>query len=113
VRHAESFASAIRKTSKPREDTPEQVPLPPMAMRMASAELPFGAAEDMTPQELAEPLNDFQRSLLAFSEHLEQTELPAQAARPRAAMVASPLDESKLGKERIDSFLSKQAKSLD
>jgi phospholipase C len=111
VRQARSFSDAIRTTGSPRDDTPEQVPVPPVAMRMTASELPFGAAEDLTADEIAEPLNDLQRSLLAFTEHLEENELPAHA-HPKAMMVASPLSETQVGKQRVNAFLEKQAKTL-
>jgi phospholipase C len=112
VRNAQSFASAIRTTGSPRTDTPERLPVPPIALRMAAEEPPFGAAEDVTPAELAEPPNDLQRSLLAFTEHLEQTELPP-VARPMVVAAAGPIGETQAARLRVDTFLAKQSAKAD
>lgn len=108
VRAANSFAKAIRTTGKPRTDAPWEVPVPPLTMRMNAEELPRGAAEDSTPEELAEPENDLQRSLIAFAEHLEVEETRRSRA-PQRMQMGGPLAEGEMAKRRVESFLNQQS----
>lgn len=108
VNRAASFADAINIEGKPRTDTPSSVSVPPLLARMMAAEVPEGAASDITPDELAEPVNDYQRSLAIFSEHLEEKEM-APVGRPRRMMAAGPLGEEKVAKERVIEFLEQQS----
>jgi len=116
VAAANSIRDAIRSSGSPRDDTPREVPAPRMPVRLAAPELPPGAAADTTPAELAEPLNDLQRSLLAFSEHLESLEQEDTRPPTRAREMApygSPHDASALAKQRVERFLESQAAKAD
>ena len=44
-----------------------EVDVPALEMTMMAAGLPKGVAPDTTPAELAEPINDLQRSLMIFA----------------------------------------------
>ena len=102
-RQAASVGMAIRASGSPRQDTPTEVPVPAgVGMALAAADLPFGAANDVTAEEIAETPNDLQRSLIALTEHIEATELPQ---RMRAMVAApGPVGETQLAKERIEEF---------
>lgn len=104
VRAANSFAGLLANSRQPRDDTPEEVPVPPRVLALQA--LPPGAPPDATPEELDEPLNDYQRSLLAFTEYLEQEQ-------PTKAMVmAGPMAESELAERRVRSFLAERGARL-
>jgi hypothetical protein len=105
-RQATSIAGAIRTSRRPSSDTPKTVPVPVLNMRLAATQLPHGAAQDMTPDELTEPINDLQRSLIAFTQYLEQNEMPPET-RPKM-MAVGPLAEEQLAKERVERFLAQQ-----
>lgn len=105
VSTANNFANLI---STYREDTPESLTVPPLVVRMALEARPLGAAEDATPEELDEPLNDYQRSLLAFSEYLDN-ERPRNA---RAMMMGGPLAETAVAKQRVVSYLEDRGARL-
>lgn len=92
VSHANSIDEAIRKSGKPREDTIASIPVPSRAI--------FGA---QAPVELDEPANDLQRSLIVFSEHLEQEEMPAEA--PVLEAITAAADDESQAKTRINAFL--------
>lgn len=109
IEQANSFGSLIRRNGNPRDDIPETVPVPALAMAMRAEQLPVGAAEDATPEELIEPENDLQRSLSAFAEHLEE-ETP-RSKRPQAMMAGGPLAEGELAKRRVEGFLNQQAEA--
>jgi phospholipase C len=111
VREAKSFAGAIRTTGRPRNDTPESVPAPPLVLSMAAAALPTGAAADMTADELTAPDNDLQKSLAIFAEHLETNELPVEA-HLKVLAVAGPLSEGTIAKQRVLAFLNHQSSKL-
>ncbi len=106
VRKAKSIADAIRKTGQPRSDTPESIAVPVLAATMTAAALPKGAAADMTASELAEPVNDFQRSLIVFTSHLEQEQQPLTAM---AMQAAGPLGEEAAAQARVVAFLEHQS----
>jgi phospholipase C len=108
VRQANSFANVIRMTGKPRDDTPKSVDVPPLTVGILAAALPEGAAPDVSPDELAEPINDYQRSLIVFTEHLEQNET-APEARAVKLMMAGPLSEEQQAKRRVEAFLDQQS----
>lgn len=102
-RAAHNFDSAIRKTGKPRDDTPESVPIP-MAMMMAGSE----------EEEAKEPLNANQKALIAFSEYLER-EIEESAGKPvrTMAMAAGPTSQAETAKERVKIFLEQQKAKPD
>lgn len=108
VSAANSLASLIGTTGRPRDDTPETVPVPPLIERMALEARPLSAPEDVTAEELEEPLNDYQRSLLAFTEYLEQE----QPSKARAMVMAGPMAESEVAKQRVVSFLAERGAPL-
>jgi phospholipase C len=108
VSHATSFASVIRTKGGPRTDTPREVPVPPLTMALRAEELPVGAAEDSTHEELNEPENDLQQSLIAFAEHLEERETRRSKA-PQPMLMGGPLAEGELAKRRVEGFLNQQA----
>lgn len=108
VSNANSFAPFIRTKGGPRTDTPPEVPVPALAMAMRAEELPVGAAEDSTLEELNEPENDLQKSLIVFAEHLEERETRRSKA-PQPMMMGGPLAEGELAKRRVEGFLNQQA----
>jgi hypothetical protein len=99
VQAARSFSAAFQTTGLPRTDTPEAIPVPEL---LAQAMPPALSAE-----EAVAPLNENQRALLAFSEHLQaQTAVPA--APPVAMAGAAPHAESEAAKRRVEAFLTQQ-----
>jgi phospholipase C len=100
VRQAQSFAEAIRTSGSPRSDTPPSIPVPPLSIEAAAAEV----------TENAEPMNENQRALFAFSEYLKQQ--TAVAARPMAVEAALPesvgATDSHIARQRVESFLNQQ-----
>src|SRR5208282_3985566 len=75
VAKAHSFATAIRISGQPRDDTPGSVPVPPIAHASTTVE----------------PLNAHQKALIAFSERLEQEiEEPVGKPARMAAMMGEP-----------------------
>lgn len=108
VDQAASIGDAIAVTDRPRTDTPESVSVPPLQATMMAAVVPEGAAPDVTPDELAEPVNDYQESLVLFSRHLEEHEL-APVGRPMRMLAAGPFGEEKVAKERVVEFLEQQS----
>jgi hypothetical protein len=94
-----------RDNRAPRTDTPDSIDVPAIALKMAMEKLPEGAAPDMTPDEFEEPINDLQRSLMRFSEHLEQQETPVV---PQRQMMVGPLSQEQLAKDRVQVFLDQQ-----
>jgi phospholipase C len=103
VTQAKSFSGVFRKS--PRNDTPESVPVPPLTVQAG----PSGIADE----ELAEPLNENQKALLAFSKYLEQqTTIPRAPPGPveteTAPFAAGPLIETEQAKQRVEAFLNQQ-----
>jgi phospholipase C len=105
VSAANSFADLI---SAYRSDTPVSMPVPQIVASMAMEARPAGAAEDITSEELDEPLNDYQRSLFAFSEYLDSE----QPRTTRAMMTAGPLAETVVARRRVASFLEERGARL-
>lgn len=96
---ARSFSAAVQTTGLPRTDTPEAIPVPGL---LAQAMPPAMSAE-----ETAAPLNENQKALLVFSEHLQaQTAVPA--APPVAMAGAAPHVGSEAAKRRVEAFLTQQ-----
>jgi phospholipase C len=99
VAKANSFGSAIRTTARPPTDTPERVPIP------ATKTLATPGVEDE-----GEPLNENQKALEEFTEHLEKkTALPTAS---RTVMAATPGGQAKLAKERVREFLAEKKAEL-
>jgi hypothetical protein len=111
VQHANSFADAIRSNGTPRDDTPTSLPVPAAAMAMRAEQLPVGAADDSTPDELAEPENDLQRSLMVFTEHLETSETK-RSKMPQKMMSSGPIANGELAKRRVEAFLDQQSEVI-
>jgi phospholipase C len=109
VDEARSFGDVIRRTGRPRTDTPATLPVPALAMAIRAEELPDGASNDVTAAELAEPENDLQRSLGAFAEHLEEETHGPKI--PQALMAAGPYADGELAKRRVEGYLNQQAEN--
>jgi phospholipase C len=97
VAAAQTFAAAIRTSGQPRTDTPQSVALPVMAMAA-----PPGAEEE------PEEMNENQKALMAFSEHLaKKTATPT--VPPGAVMAAAgPVNEAQAAKQRVRAFLAEK-----
>jgi phospholipase C len=106
VREATSIAGAILPSPRPSSDMPKSVPVPPLTIKLTAAQLPIGAASDVTARELAEPNNDLQQSLIAFTDYLAQNEMPGEALS--RTMAVGPLAKEQLAKERVERFLTQQ-----
>lgn len=97
--NANSFASAIRVSGAPRSDTPASLVVEPARLAMTVAHM--DAAESTA------AMNENQRGLEVFSEHLQaQTSAPAGAAA--AATAAAVPSRGHLVKRRIEAYLNQQ-----
>jgi hypothetical protein len=77
------------------------VPEPPPALALAAVAV----------EEPAEPLNEHQKALIAFTEVLErqiQEPAPVKALRAVAMQAASALTRVETAKSRVESFLAQQ-----
>jgi phospholipase C len=97
VAQANSVGAVVRTSGAPNEDTPAAVPV-------AEAHL-FAAVA----VEQAEPLNENQKALVAFTEYLE-AEIAEPAGRPARALAtaAGPESRAAVAKERVELFLGQQ-----
>jgi phospholipase C len=95
VRAATSIGGAIQGVA--RSDTPESVTIPPLAVPTAAAA-----------PELNKPMNEQQKALLVFTEHLAQETLVPTPAAEVAAMAAGRLGVSQNAKGRVLRFLDQQ-----
>jgi phospholipase C len=96
VRKATSILKAIRTSGEPRTDTPGSVPVPQIDMTLTDAML-------------AEPMNENQKALLVFSEHLErQIGGPGIVAPVPADAMPPVLAQADMAKRRVQAFLDHQ-----
>jgi phospholipase C len=106
VAAATSPLDAIALRTTPRADAPRTLPRPPAAaVRKLRAAAP----------EAAEPLNDHQRAILAFSEYLEvQTKTAAAETKLRAAArkLAGPAASAAVARERALRYLRERGAPL-
>ena len=107
VVEANNFADALLTTKRPPADTPYPVTVPALVATMAAEMVPLGFAHDTSQDELDEPTNDLQNSLMIFAQHLQENELPVEHHLPELAM-AGPLNKEKRAKEQVVAFLEKQ-----
>lgn len=97
VAQSNSIGSLIRTTREPTQDTPATVPGAPLHL--------FAAVQ----VEQAEPLNENQKALIAFTEHLEsQIVEPAGKPARMMAMTAGPQTQAAVAKDRVNLFLDQQ-----
>ena len=101
VKQANKFSDAIRTSGSPRADCPNEIPAPPLTAQAG----PMG----VTDEELAEPLNELQKALLAFSKHLAQrTAMPGPASLGIPSPEGGTLAEFQRAKQHVEAFLSQQ-----
>jgi hypothetical protein len=97
VAQAQSIGNLVRKTGGPRQDLPQALPTP--------AERAFAAIA----AEQAEPMNENQKALVAFTEYLESQIAEPSGKRARArAMSVGPPGQAAAAKERVELFLAQQ-----
>jgi phospholipase C len=101
VENAKSFASCIRRSGEPRDDTPPPVLIPRVLL---SAE---AIASDSAH---AEPLNAQQEALIAFALHLQQHEIDVTPEAPIKALAAAgpPMSQVESAKMSVNDFLRQQ-----
>jgi len=97
VSQANSIKPLIRTTGAPREDTPPNIPGAPAAVLAAAEAAP------------AEPPSENQKSLIAFTEHLESqiTEPVNKQARAVASLAGWQM-RAAAAKDRLGLFLDQQ-----
>jgi phospholipase C len=96
VKQANSIGDAIRPFVQSRSDTPETVPVPEIEVALAAAMLD-------------EPMNENQKALLVFSEHLEQeATVPATFSLAPAEAMHPVVAQADLAKRRVQAFLEHQ-----
>ena len=95
VSKAQTFADAIRTSGQPRTDTPEAIPIPAMTMAAAPQ-----AVEE------TEPMNENQKALLAFSDHLAKQS--AAPVTPRMVAAAAGPGRSKIGEGASESVSGRE-----
>lgn len=101
VEQAKSFASSIRTSGAPRDDTP-----PPVLIPMTTLSAPSG----MPTTAGGEPLNPQQEALIAFSLHLQEHEIDAPLGAPvrtRSATVP-PVSQAEFAKASVAEYLQQQ-----
>lgn len=97
VTQANSIKPLIRTTGVPREDTPPSIPGAPAAVLAAAEAAP------------AEPPSENQKSLIAFTEHLEsQIAEPAGTQARATAVLAGWQSRVGVAKDRLSLFLDQQ-----
>lgn len=106
VAQAQSFAAAIRTSGQPRTDTPASVPAPVLPMAAAPVGGAPGAA--MPPEEM----NENQKALLAFSEHLAKKTVTPAAPAGAVMAPAAPVSPAKAAKLRVRAFLGERKKKV-
>jgi phospholipase C len=95
VQQAHTFSEAIRSSGQPRTDTPEPVQMTMMASAASTAEMP-------------EEMNENQKALLAFSEHLAENTVASTAPSRALAEAEGPISEAKAAKQRVRDFLNEK-----
>ncbi len=109
VTQANSFANVIRTDGEPRDDTPASLTLPAGQQTLAVAAM--SAVSD-----LSEPMNEHQKSLLAFSDSLEdEIDEPAILKEMRRAALRSGAVVAQLeaAKNRVRSLLAQHRARAD
>jgi hypothetical protein len=96
VKQAKSIGDAIRPFVQPRADTPPSIPVPEIEVALAAAMLD-------------EPMNENQKALLVFSEHLErQTAVPAKLSVAPVEAMHPVVAQADLAERRVRAFLDCQ-----
>ncbi len=109
VTQANSFADAIRSDGSARDDTPATITLPADQQALAAAGM--AAISDLT-----EPMNEHQKSLLAFSDCLEdEIDEPAVVKEMRrlAARSGSVVAQLEAARSRVQALLAQRRARTD